>query len=377
MRPLTQQDVAVLLEEQTPPCVSIYMPTERRYPQSQQGPVRYRNLLDRVQVQAVLGKFRELQADNAFWTHRVDGLGVLGSPSRFEAFDLQRPVPERAVVAESFHVKPLLRIAQSADRYHVLCLQRDAIRLYEGNRDGLDAIEPPGVPLTVQDALGDEVRVQRKEQVKGGKSAGEIRPAPRGPNVPPGHPATRDDAKLDAERFFRAADRAVWEHVTRPSGLPLVLAALPEHQAVFRALSHNPELVEAGIERSPAQLADGELLALAWQCVEPVFKARLAKIIDDYHVARARGLGSDQVEAVAKSAHDGRVGVALIEAERTLPGRLDAKTGLIVGPDASDPNLDDVLDDIAEKVIRNSGTVVIVPAQRMPTATGVAAIYRY
>jgi hypothetical protein len=169
----------------------------------------------------------------------------------------------------------------------------------------------------------------------------------------------------------------VWEHVTRPSGLPLVLAALPEHQAVFRALSHNPELVEAGIERSPAQLADGELLALAWQCVEPVFKARLAKIIDDYHVARARGLGSDQVEAVAKAAHDGRVGVALIEAERTLPGRLDAKTGLIVGPDASDPNLDDVLDDIAEKVIRNSGTVVIVPAQRMPTATGVAAIYRY
>src|SRR5207244_7815612 len=133
--------------------------------------------------------------------------------------------------AASFHVKPLLRIVQSADRFHVLCLQRDAVRLYEGNRDGLDPITPAGVPLTVTDALGEEVVVQRKEQTYPGKSRGEPHPAPRGPNVPPGHPATRDDAKLDSERFFRAVDRAVWERVSRPSGLPLVIAALPEHQA--------------------------------------------------------------------------------------------------------------------------------------------------
>ena len=77
MRPLTQQDLTTLLAEQATPCVSIYMPTERSYPQSQQGPIRYRNLVDRVetslrhkypgaQVHAVLDKFRELGNDNAF-----------------------------------------------------------------------------------------------------------------------------------------------------------------------------------------------------------------------------------------------------------------------------------------------------------------------
>ena len=42
---------------------------------------------------------------------------------------------ELAVVAESFHVKPLIRILESADRYHVLGLNRQQIKLLEGNRE--------------------------------------------------------------------------------------------------------------------------------------------------------------------------------------------------------------------------------------------------
>src|SRR5207302_205411 len=114
-----------------------------------------------------------------------------------------------------FHIKPLLRTAQSADRFHVLCLQRDKVRLYEGDRDGLVEIEPKGVPLTVTEAVGEEVVVQRKELTRPARG-GEPRPAPRGPDVPPGHPAKGDDAKLDAQRFFRAIDEAVLEHVSRP-----------------------------------------------------------------------------------------------------------------------------------------------------------------
>src|SRR5439155_25906107 len=148
----------------------------------------YRNLLDgaeeslrrkypAAQVQPLLAPLRDLTDDDAFWTHRLDGLAVLASPTTLDVFDLERPVPERVIVADSFHVKPLLRIVQSADRFHVLCLQREAVRLYEGNRDGLDPIEPSGIPLTVTDALGEAVVVQRKEQAHAGKSPGEPRPA--------------------------------------------------------------------------------------------------------------------------------------------------------------------------------------------------------
>lgn len=73
----------------------------------------------------------------------------------------------------------------------------------------------------------------------------------------------------------------------------------------------------------------------------------------------------------------GRVATLLIEADRQLSGRIDTKTGKIEFEDLSHPEFDDVLDDLAELAIGKGGEVIVVPADRMPTQTGVAAIYRY
>lgn len=42
-----------------------------------------------------------------------------------------------------------------------------------------------------------------------------------------------------------------------------------------------------------------------------------------------------------------------------------------------DADVDDVLDDLGELVLKMKGHVVVVPAERMPTDTGVAATYRF
>jgi hypothetical protein len=180
--------------------VSVYLPTARTYPDSQQDPIRFRNLLDQAEMAlresyppaktvGLMEKFRGLLKDDVFWSHRLDGLAVLGSPDTFHVFELNRRVPERVVVADTFHVKPLLRIAQSADRFQVLCLTREEVQLYAGNRDGLEPIRPAGIPWRITDALGGEPR-QHKIAQKGGKSAGgdpaALRPCrgragPRGP----------------------------------------------------------------------------------------------------------------------------------------------------------------------------------------------------
>jgi hypothetical protein len=39
--------------------------------------------------------------------------------------------------------------------------------------------------------------------------------------------------------------------------------------------------------------------------------------------------------------------------------------------------VDDLLDEVSEHALKTGGEVVIVPAERMPTDTGVAAIYRF
>lgn len=192
-----------------------------------------------------------------------------------------------------------------------------------------------------------------------------------------GQGGKKDEVDIDAERFFRAVDRGGLEHHSRPSDLPLLLAALPENQSIFRRVSHNPFLVAEGVNIHPDALPIDALRDLAWRVVEPQYLARLAELVEKFEGARSKGLGADELAQVVKAAEAGRVATLLIEADREVPGRIDAATGQIEFDNLANPGVDDVLDDLGALVLKKGGYIVIVPAERMPTETGIAAIYRY
>lgn len=85
--------------------------------------------------------FHALAEDHDFWNHTLAGFAVLGAPGLFGVYRLQRQVSDLAIVADSFHRKPLMRILQSAGRYQVLALDRHEVRLFEGDRDSLDEVD--------------------------------------------------------------------------------------------------------------------------------------------------------------------------------------------------------------------------------------------
>ena len=192
-----------------------------------------------------------------------------------------------------------------------------------------------------------------------------------------GHGGKKDEVDSDAEQFFRAVDRAVLEHHSRPSGLPLILAALPEHHDLFRRISHNPFLIAEGLTINPDVLPIDELRERAWQVVEPQYQARLAELSEEFEQARSKGLGNDDLAQVAQAATAGRVATLLIEADRQIAGRLDGATGRVEVADLSHPQVDDLLDDLGELVEKMGGQVLAIPAEQMPGRTGLAATYRY
>jgi hypothetical protein len=60
-----------------------------------------------------------------------------------------------------------------------------------------------------------------------------------------------------------------------------------------------------------------------------------------------------------------------------MAGRLDPATGRVEGGDPSHPQVDDLLDDLGELVEQMGGQVLVLPAERMPERTGLAATYRH
>jgi hypothetical protein len=67
----------------------------------------------------------------------------------------------------------------------------------------------------------------------------------------------------------------------------------------------------------------------------------------------------------------------MVEADREIPGKFDLSAGSIRFADIAYPDVDDVLDDLAESALQLGGRVVVVPSAQMPSTTGVAAIYRF
>lgn len=372
-----------LLSIDQEPCLSLYQPTHRRHPENQQDPIRFRNLVKQLEtsllqkypsekVKEWLEPFEVLTTNADFWKQTLDGLVVLRSEEIFRVYGLQRRVPELAIVSNTFHTKPLQRYVQTMERFQVLGLSLDSVSLFEGNRDVLDKVDlPKEVPATMKEALGSELTEEHiTVATYGGKGA-------KGTNMVHGHGGKKDEMDVDAERFFRTVDRAIYDYCSKPSGLPLILAALPEHHNLFQKISHNEFLVDEGIKINPESQSTDQLRDLAWQIWQPRYHERLHELAEEFNQANANDLGSTEIREVAKAAAAGRVNKLLLEQDKIIPGRITPETGAIQQDQLENPEVDDLLDDLSELVMKLGGEVTVLPSEIMPGKTGVAAIYRF
>ncbi len=382
MDELTRDYPGFLLGDHQPPCLSLYQPTHRRHPENVQDPIRFRSLVKALEkalredfgssdIAALLRPFEALASDRTFWNHTDSGLAVLGSPELFRVYKLPRPVAELAVVADNFHTKPLMRIVQSADHYQILSLGRRSFAVYEGNRDALHEVPPiDGVAYTADELSGLQTDA-REGAYRAHGLTGVGRAAHHGTDV------KQDSDDRDLRRFFQAVDQVVMEHFSRPSGKRLILAALPQHQGVFRSISRNPLLIDSGIETNPDALSLDELRERAWELLLPHYLERLAGFVEAFGAVWGTGRGTEDLDKIAEAAMTGRIETLLVEADRIVPGTLPVAAHEAGSVRPASQEVDDVLDDISEHVLRRGGEVIIVPGERMPTRTGAAAIFRF
>lgn len=386
-RLLDRDTLSQLLAQREAPCLSLYQPTHRSFPERQQDPIRFRHLVRQLedslkrqgreeQAKTLLQPFHDLLDDSGFWNSNRDGLAVFGAPGYFEVFRLQRHVPELAVANDRMHLKPLLRIAQSADRYQILAITLDSVRLYEGNRDRIDEVKlAAGVPRTIEEALGRELTEKGQTGFPQGYSRASERGDPM--QVESGGAGRQAEIDRDRDRFFREVDRAIHEHHSRQTRLPLILCALAEHQFHFRKLTHNPHLLPEGIEHDPSLLKQEELREKSWMVMQPRYLKRLEGFIDQFGESRGLGRATDRIEQIGQATREGRVATLLVEAERQIPGIVDKQEGKAVPVEDDSATTPDLLDELTIWTLEQGGEVIAVPTERMPTQSGAAAIYRY
>ncbi len=379
MRILTRDELQTLLAPHEPPCISLYLPTHKHPPESDQDPIRFKNLLKEAErillekyagkaVGASLSQLAEL-ATPEFWRERTLGMAVFHAPGFTRYYRLTRPMPELAIVADSFHVKPMIRFLQSNKRFYLLVIGQKAVSLYVGSPSGLKTVDLTGLPVSLREALGVN---EKRELVKGTQSA-----APGRSPVFHGGGTPEFNKKEELLAFFRTIDQALWQTL-RDERAPLFLAGPGHYFPLYRDICRYSNLASAGVEGSFDGTHPDDLHGKAW----PVISAHLTKLdeesINEYHRMSDRKLTSEILTEVTRAAVHGRVRKLFLADDKRLFGKIDAVTGdVMLHGDQAGPEDDDVLDDLAEAVLKRAGDVLLIDRARMPRDSAAAAIFRW
>jgi hypothetical protein len=360
------------------PCVSVFLPTHRAGPEVQQAPIRLKNLLREATealqtdgvgaptIKSLLAPWWRLLDDALFWQYQSDGLALYSRPGWWRSLRVPLDLPELAVVADRFHVSPLLPLLTGDGHFLLLALSQHQVRLLEGTRDRLEEVDLPGVPLGVRDALlGEEAQKQLQVYVadRGGVAA-------RG--IFHGHGSPGDVQEERVLRYFREVDRALGE-VLAGERAPMVLAAVEHLAPLWRKATTYPHLVEETIAGNPEDLGLHELHPRAWAVVEPLFLQAQREAAARYHQLAGTGRTSKDPREIIRAAEHGRVDTLFAAQQPTGPSADGG--GVPVNDEGS--GLQDLRERATVATLVKGGAVYLLPAGEVPGGGSAAAIFRY
>ncbi len=379
---ITIEEFKNLIDKPSGWCVSLYMPTHRQGPETEQDPIRYKNLLRQIEdrlknkglrtpdVQEMLKPAQRLVQDPAFWRHQSDGLAVFITAETFQTFRLPLPFSELVVVSDRFHLKPLLPLFTGDGHFYMLALSQNEIRLLEGTRYTVDEVAAENLPKSMADALQYEHFSQELQFHTSSAGGGERRPA-----MFHGHDA-RDEDKKRILRWFHKLDAELSALLTGERS-PLVLAGVDYLLPLYQEANTYAHLLAEGVTGNPEERRPQELHERAWPLVQPVFTQAREKALARYSQSIPNGQGSDDLSEVILAAHHGRVDVLFVALGVQIWGTYDPATQAVDVHEGHESGDEDLLDLAAMQTIMQGGTVYAVAPEQMPTAAPVAAVFRY
>lgn len=366
---LADQDIRALLESQdNGPCISIYIDTLPDPNGKDKNRIRYKDQvkqaiasldaqeMDKFERAALVDQLEHIGTTDDFWIYQQYGLAVFLSSQRLVVRKLMARPGNRVVVAPTFHLRPALQISHDAQLHHILCVSADEVQLYIGDGRTVQPVTLHSeVPTNMAEAVGKHGQAHKTDR----------------------HQTGGDDSD-QLPRFFERVDRAIWRYHNGGTQLPVLLVALSEYQGIFHEVSENGNLLDAGLERDPFNdLSENELASMAWQQVSPAVSARVDDLLERFHSANAHESGETDVTRIGPAAASGRVEALLIAQDEQVSGMVDDNSGEVILTAADEPEAGDVIDRLAKLTLRADGELWFIPGERMPEATGAAAIYRF
>ncbi|MGK2947242.1 MAG: hypothetical protein ACSLFP_01590 [Acidimicrobiales bacterium] len=306
------------------PCISVLMPTHRHGPETLQGPVRLRNLIDEaaraladlhdVEVDAdeLLTPMRALVDDADFWQHQGDGLALFSGRGHFSRFRLPLELIEEVHVGSSFRVAPITPMLSGDGRFFLLALSQSSVRLFVASRHRIAELDLGAIPASMEEALVHE-DPEKQLQMRSGPVSSTA--------AYHGHGIGDEVDKAAVGRFVRAVATGLEQHLGS-TDQPVVLASVGYYLPMLRAAT-SLSVVDAVVEGNPEHRSAEDLHAAAWPLVEPSFAEQGDGHRHRYGDAKGTGMAVAEIGEVSAAAAEGRVDTLFVAPAADRDPRID------------------------------------------------------
>ncbi|MEG3975777.1 hypothetical protein QT970_14310 [Microcoleus sp. herbarium8] len=379
MNSFTIDELTTLTTASNSTCISIYAPMERLGIETQQNPIRLKNLvrqavekllamgLPEQDAKKLLQPIHELDTYD-FWQHQSDGLAIFLSPNHFRHYCLPIAFPELTVVGDRFHIKPLLQLMSGDGTFSVLALSQNQVRLFQGTRYHLKEVELTDVPTNIAAALQYD-DPQKSLQAHTGSSKGNSA-------IFHGQGAGNEDQKNDLLRYFRQVNNGL-ESFFKNQQAPLILAGVDYLFPIYHEANTYANLLPDGIPGNPETLTLEELHTQAWQIAQPYFDLAKVSTISHYEELQGSEKTANTIEKVVPAAYFQRVETLFVPIDKNVWGVFDPEKNSIQIHAQQETGDEDLLDLAALHTLTNGGTVYAVEQGDVPEHKAIAAILRY
>lgn len=383
MDTITLEELKTLLPGHSGWHVSLFMPTHKVGRETEQDPIRFKNLLQEAEkrllaegvrspdVRKMLKPAQDLMDNSGFWQKQSHGLAVFLTTDTFHFYRLPLLFEELVMITHSFHLKPLLPFFASDGHFYILALSQNQIRLLEGTHHTVDEIDLEGMPQSLAETLKFEHFNTQLQFHTGTSSSG---PGESMGVFHSNDPHEEDKTKL-LQWFHKINDELQNVIIGRQS--PIVLAGVEYLFPLYKEANSFPHLVEVGIPGNPEELRPEELHKKAWHLVQPFFMQVQEQAAAQYYQLSKTAQATTDVKEVVKAAHQGRVANLFVALGVRVRGSFEQSTNTVQIDEGTGIGDEDLLDLAAIQTILNGGTVYAVEPEQVPDHGLLAAVFRY
>ena len=332
MRELMSGDLKAINEANFAPMISIYLSKEDGSQDIRALDEKWKASLSRAKffllkdyTPSFVDAFLEpLRNDDLLqkMEHVDKGMIVFFSEKEKGYMRVQTIINDLVVVADSFHIKPLIRIKNTARGFFLISMSSKAINLLVETNGHLYRLE-----------------TYRNEIFEGnsGKS-------------------TRSDPK-----DFIAQTAIELNKMIAAYKLPIILSGVRDHLGHMRKFLDHSMLLEESVVGNVERLKTDELREKCFNLLEPYYLRKEIEAINQLNIAVMRNQAITYIEDIAVSAVYGKIKKLFVLEDRQLWGAVNKLTGeIFISPRQLNSHDDDILDDICQIVLNKGGEVVVL-----------------